>query len=71
MTTPWKKDAPKTAAKTKLTPASIVWARQRATKAGRHYPNLVDNMAAARRQEEKGVKRAAGGSGAAARREGL
>jgi hypothetical protein len=35
-----------------LTPESIAWARERARSAGRRYPNLVDNMAAARRQQE-------------------
>jgi hypothetical protein len=51
-TPPWKKPTPKTAAKTKLTPESIAWARVTAKKAGRRYPNLIDNMAAARRQLE-------------------
>jgi hypothetical protein len=40
------------AAKIKLTPESIEWARARAKAAGRRYPNLVDNMAATRRQRE-------------------
>ncbi len=52
MTAPWKKPAPDAAPSTKLTPASIAWARSRAKAAGRRYPNLVDNMAAARRQRE-------------------
>ena len=51
-TPPWKKPTPKTGGKTKLTPASITWAKATAKKAGRRYPNLVDNMAAARRQLE-------------------
>jgi hypothetical protein len=52
-TAPWqKKPAPDSGAKTKLTPASIAWARARAKAAGRRYPNLVDNMAATRRQTE-------------------
>lgn len=50
---PWEKPTPKPAHKTKLTPASIAWARAAAKKAGRRYPNLVDNMAAARRQLEQ------------------
>ncbi|AKC83032.1 hypothetical protein IMCC26134_10035 [Verrucomicrobia bacterium IMCC26134] len=52
-TPPWKqtKPAPDTA-KTKLTPESIAWAKDRARQAGRRYPNLVDNMAATRRQQE-------------------
>lgn len=50
---PWKqKNRPKGGAKTVLTPESIDWARERARSAGRRYPNLVDNMAAARRQQE-------------------
>lgn len=53
-TAPWqKKPAPDPGAKTKLTPASIAWARARAKAAGRRYPNLVDNMAATRRQIEQ------------------
>jgi hypothetical protein len=49
---PWKRPQPAAAPKTKLTPESIEWARARARKAGRRYPNLVDNMAASRRQLE-------------------
>jgi hypothetical protein len=49
-TGPWKKPAPKTPARATLTPESIAWAKARAKAAGRRYPNLVDNMAAARRQ---------------------
>ncbi|WP_438481697.1 hypothetical protein [Oleiharenicola lentus] len=54
-TPPWKKPAPKTSTKAKVTlsPASIAWAKARAKKAGRRYPNLVDNMAASRRQLEQ------------------
>ena len=51
-TPPWKKPTPKTGAKTKLTPESIAWAKATAKKAGRRYPNLIDNMAASRRQLE-------------------
>jgi len=51
-TAPWKKKRPAKARKTKLSAASVAWARARAKKAGRRYPNLVDNMAAARRQRE-------------------
>ncbi len=54
-TPPWKQKNPaKGGAKTVLTPESIAWARERARSAGRRYPNLVDNMAAARRQQEAG-----------------
>lgn len=45
---PWKKPAPKGKTKTKLTPEQIEMARERARKAGRRYPNLVDNMAIAK-----------------------
>ncbi len=48
---PWKQSAPKGAASTKLTAESLAWAKRRAAKAGRRYPNLVDNMAAALRQK--------------------
>ncbi len=52
-TPPWKQTKPKTdAEKTKLTPESIAWAKDRTLNAGRRYPNLVDNMAATRRQQE-------------------
>ena len=53
---PWEKPSTKSAGKTKLTPASIAWARARAKEAGRRYPNLVDNMAATRRQVEAELK---------------
>lgn len=63
---PWQQPNPKTSARAKLTPASIAWAKVRAKAAGRRYPNLVDNMAAARCQREataggatRGAKRAA------------
>ena len=51
-TPPWKKPTPATGTKTKLTSASIEWAKAAARKADRRYPNLIDNMAAARRQRE-------------------
>jgi hypothetical protein len=52
-TPPWRQTKPTTdGAKTKLTPESIAWAKDRAKQAGRRYPNLVDNMAATRRQQE-------------------
>jgi hypothetical protein len=51
-TPPWKKPTPKTGGKTKLSPESLAWAKATAKKAGRRYPNLIDNMAAARRQLE-------------------
>lgn len=42
---PWKKPKPKGAGGQKLTAQEVEMARERATKAGRRYPNLVDNMA--------------------------
>ena len=42
---PWKKKTPKKTNKQKLTPEQIEQARERARKAGRRYPNLIDNMA--------------------------
>jgi hypothetical protein len=50
MSKPWNRPKPKGAAKTKLSAESIAWAKARARKAGRRYPNLVDNMAASQRQ---------------------
>jgi len=50
---PLERKPTKSAAGTKLTPANVTWARARAQAAGRRYPNLVDNMAAARRQAEQ------------------
>lgn len=53
MAKPWEKPAPKTSdKKTKLSAESIAWAKARAKRAGRRYPNLIDNMAATRRQRE-------------------
>jgi hypothetical protein len=46
---PWKRPNPAGKAKgSKLSPAQIEAARARALAAGRRYPNLVDNMWAAR-----------------------
>jgi|GEM_PF-236978 len=49
---PWNKPAPKETQATKLTPESKAKAKAAAKKAGRKYPNLVDNMNAAREQRE-------------------
>jgi hypothetical protein len=50
-TPPWKRTRPDPAAAgTKLTPENLAWAKERARRAGRPYPNLIDNMAAKRRQ---------------------
>jgi hypothetical protein len=47
---PWNKANPKGKSKAsrKLTPAQKAAAKARAAKAGRPYPNLVDNMAVAK-----------------------
>ena len=50
---PWKRKAPAKSKHTKLTPAQIAEARARAEKAGRRYPNLVDNMAVAREARKR------------------
>jgi hypothetical protein len=44
----WEKKNPKKTSK-KLTPAQIKAAKARAKKAGRKYPNLVDNAAVSRK----------------------
>jgi hypothetical protein len=44
----WNKPNPKKKSK-KLTPAQQAAAKKRAAKAGRPYPNLVDNAAVSRR----------------------
>ncbi|WP_440225018.1 hypothetical protein ACQQ2N_07180 [Dokdonella sp. MW10] len=44
---PWKRPNPAEQS-TPLTPAQKAAAKQRAEEAGRRYPNLVDNMWAAR-----------------------
>jgi hypothetical protein len=55
---PWKRKRPAGAKKTTLTPASRAKARASARKAGRPYPNLVDNMRAA--SEQRSRKKPAG-----------
>lgn len=47
----WEKPAPKGVSK-KLSPAKKAAAKKAAAKAGRPYPNLVDNMAAARKKKK-------------------
>ena len=44
---PWKRGAPKKSKHSKLSPAKKAQAKRAAKKAGRPYPNLVDNMRAA------------------------
>jgi len=48
----WDKPNPKKNS-TPLTPAQKASAKARAAKAGRPYPNLVDNMAASRMKKGK------------------
>ena len=51
---PWKRPRPKNLkAPQKLTPAQKAAAKERAESKGRRYPNLVDNMWAARRKAAK------------------
>lgn len=47
-TPPWKRKKPAGAPKAKLSEAAKEAARARAKAAGRRYPNLVDNMWAAK-----------------------
>ena len=63
---PWKRKNPKktTAA---LSPQQKSEARARARKAGRKYPNLVDNMAVARKRNDNGAKKRAAGAATANR----
>ena len=46
----WETKNPKKKS-TKLTPAKKAAAKTRAQKAGRPYPNLIDNMAVARKKK--------------------
>ena len=48
---PWKKAAPKSAPHRKLSGSQKAWARRSAKKAGRPYPNLVDNMKAVKKKK--------------------
>lgn len=56
---PWKKTNPrkKSGTSRKLTPAQKRHAEERARKAGRRYPNLVDNMHEAARARKKSAAR--------------
>jgi hypothetical protein len=47
---PWDRPAPKRAKHTKLSGKDKSEAKQRAKRAGRRYPNLVDNMFEARKK---------------------
>jgi hypothetical protein len=48
-TPPWRKTNPRKGRSRKLSPEQREAARERARNAGRHYPNLVDNMWASQR----------------------
>ena len=54
---PWKKPAPKKSRHTHLTPAEKAKARRSAKRAGRPYPNLVDNMKVAAKKRSSGNKK--------------
>ena len=49
---PWKRRKKSAKPACKLAPAQVRAARERAAAAGRRYPNLVDNMWAARQPAE-------------------
>ncbi len=49
---PWKKPAPKKANKSHLSPTQKASAKRSAKQAGRPYPNLVDNMRAAKKKKK-------------------
>jgi hypothetical protein len=51
-TPPWRKKRPKIGKPTKLSPEDKQAAKTRAARAGRPYPNLVDNMWAASRKKK-------------------
>jgi len=48
---PWKRPAPKGARHTHLSAKEKTAAKSRAKRAGRPYPNLVDNMREARKKK--------------------
>ncbi|MFZ4540332.1 MAG: hypothetical protein ACOYNL_00800 [Rickettsiales bacterium] len=50
---PWKKPAQKGVGNIKMTEEQKAQARARAEKAGRRYPNLVDNMAVLKEAKAK------------------
>jgi len=52
----WEKDAPKDAKHKALSAKGVKIAKARARAAGRPYPNLVDNVAAARVGKTKGKR---------------
>jgi hypothetical protein len=54
---PWKKPASRKSGHTKLSAKSKANAKVSAKRAGRPYPNLVDNMNAAKKQQSKRSKK--------------
>jgi hypothetical protein len=52
----WEKDTPKDAKKKALSAKGVKAAKAKARAAGRPYPNLVDNVAAARAGLTKGKR---------------
>jgi hypothetical protein len=54
---PWKKPASRKSGHTKLSAKSKANAKVSAKRAGRPYPNLVDNMDAAKKQQSKRSKK--------------
>ena len=48
---PWEKPSPERGPHKKLTAAETIKAKASAKKAGRPYPNLVDNMKIAKRKK--------------------
>jgi hypothetical protein len=53
----WVRPAPKKGGTTHLDPEHRAKARQRAARAGRHYPNMVDNIREAADQKASGSRR--------------
>lgn len=53
----WKKKKPKDVKSIKLSPEQKYEAKERAEKAGRRYPNLIDNMYVAKKAKEKQDKK--------------
>jgi len=67
----WKRKAPAKAKHSKLSSAEKASARASAKRAGRPYPNLVDNMRVARKKsKKKTVRKKAGGKTAAHKKGG-
>jgi hypothetical protein len=54
---PWKKPPPKSTSHTQLSPSEKQAAKRSAERAGRPYPNLVDNMKVAARKKTTRAKK--------------